>query len=114
MKLVETLVVRDEADIVETQIRHHLNLGVDFVIATDHGSVDGTTDILESYVRDGYLHRIAVEGELHDGLWRTQMARLASAEFGADWRSTPTRSSSGRRAARLSRNCLLTCLGRTG
>ena len=51
MKLVETLVVRDEADIVDAQIRHHLNLGVDFVIATDHGSTDGTTEILESYER---------------------------------------------------------------
>jgi Glycosyl transferase family 2 len=85
VKLVETLVVRDEADIVGAQIRHHLSLGVDFIVATDHGSVDGTTDILESYVGDGYLHRIAVEGDMHDGLWRTQMARLASTEFGADW-----------------------------
>ena len=48
MKLVETLVVRDEADIVSTQIRYHLNAGVDFVIAADHESQDGTTEILES------------------------------------------------------------------
>jgi hypothetical protein len=53
MRLVMTLVVRDEADIVEAQIAYHLNAGVDFVIAIDHRSVDGTTDILESYRRDG-------------------------------------------------------------
>jgi hypothetical protein len=85
VKLVETLVVRDEVDIVDAQIRHHLNLGIAFVIATDHGSVDGTTEILESYAREGHLHRIAVDGEMHDGEWRTHMARLAATGFGADW-----------------------------
>ena len=38
MKLVQTLVVRDEADIVDAQIAYHLNAGVDFVIASDHES----------------------------------------------------------------------------
>lgn len=85
VKLVETLVVRDEADIVDAQITYHLNAGVDFVIATDHGSRDGTTEILESYARDGYLRRIPVHGEMLDGAWRSHMARLAAAEHRADW-----------------------------
>lgn len=85
MKLVMTLLVRDEADIVDAQITHHLNAGVDFVIATDHGSIDGTTEILEEYASEGYLHRIAVTGEMYDGGWRTSMARLAATEHGADW-----------------------------
>lgn len=85
MKLVETLVVRDEADIVGAQIAYHLGAGVDFVIATDHGSSDGTSEILESYVREGYLLRIPVEGPMQDGSWRTRMARLAATEHGADW-----------------------------
>ena len=86
MKLVQTLVVRDEADIVDVQIRYHLNAGVDFVVATDHQSVDGTTDILESYVREGVLRRISVTDTImRDGPWRTHMARLAAMEHGADW-----------------------------
>ena len=86
MRVVETLVVRDEADIVERQITYHLNAGVDFVIATDHGSRDGTTDILESFARDGYLYRIAGEGPVvQETVWRTRMARLAATEYGADW-----------------------------
>ena len=85
MRLVQTLLVRDEADIVDTQIAYHLNAGVDFVIATDHESRDGTTDILESYARDGHLRRIPVTGEMLDGPWRTHMARLAATEHGADW-----------------------------
>jgi len=86
MKLVQTLVVRDEADIVDVQIRYHLNAGVDFVVATDHRSVDGTTEILESYARDGVLRRISVtDAVMQDGPWRTRMARLAATEHGADW-----------------------------
>lgn len=85
MKLVQTLLVRDEVDIVDAQIAYHLNAGVDFVIATDHESRDGTTEILESYASDGHLRRIAVSGEMLDGPWRTHMARLAATEHGADW-----------------------------
>jgi hypothetical protein len=85
MKLVQTLVVRDEADIVDDHIAYHLNAGVDFVIASDHESQDGTTEILEKYARDGCLHRITVRGQMKDGPWRTHMARLAAIEYGADW-----------------------------
>jgi len=94
MKLVQTLVVRDEADIVGEQIAYHLNAGVDFVIATDHESEDGTTQILERYVREGRLRLIRVQGEMRDGPWRTHMARLAAIEHGADWviKRTPTSS----------------------
>jgi Glycosyl transferase family 2 len=85
MILVETLVVRDEADILDDQVTYHLNAGVDFVIASDHGSTDGTTDILERHARDGHLLRLAVQGEMRDGPWRTHMARLAATEYHADW-----------------------------
>jgi Glycosyl transferase family 2 len=85
MKLVQTLVVRDEADIVDDHIAYHLNAGVDFVIASDHESQDGTTEILEKYARDGCLQRIPVSGQMRDGPWRTDMARLAATEHRADW-----------------------------
>jgi hypothetical protein len=80
-----TLVVRDEADIVDAQLAYHLNAGVDFVLATDHASSDGTTEILESYERAGYLRLFREQGEMRESDWRTRMARLAATEHGAHW-----------------------------
>ena len=86
MKLVLTVLARDEADVIDAQIAFHLNAGVDFVIATDNASQDGTADILESYARDGHLHVIDEPTEgLRQGEWVTRMARLAATDFGADW-----------------------------
>jgi hypothetical protein len=86
MKLVMTLLVRDEADVVDAQLAHHLEAGVDFVVATDNRSTDGTTEILERYAADGVLHLIREEGDdLRQTEWVTRMARLAASDFGADW-----------------------------
>jgi hypothetical protein len=85
VKLVQTLVVRDEADIVDTQIAYHLNAGVDFVLATDHDSRDGTTDVLQSYEERGVLRLFHERGEMRESVWRSQMARIAATEHGADW-----------------------------
>jgi len=86
MRLVMTLLVRDEADIVDAQIAFHLHAGVDFVIATDNRSQDGTTEILERYERAGVLHVIREQGdEMRQSEWVTRMARLAATDLGADW-----------------------------
>jgi len=86
MKLVMTLLVRDEADILDAQIAFHLHAGVDFVIATDNRSTDGSTEILERYERAGVLHLIREQGDdMRQSEWVTRMARLAATGFGADW-----------------------------
>jgi hypothetical protein len=86
MRIVMTLAARDEADIVDAQIAFHLHAGVDFVIATDNRSQDGTTGILERYERAGFLHLIHEPAEdMRQDVWVTRMARLAATEFEADW-----------------------------
>ena len=84
--LVLTLLVRDEADILGSTVDFHLSAGVDFVIATDHRSVDGSREILERYQRDGVLRLVHEDGEDFDSqAYRTRMARMAAEEYGADW-----------------------------
>ncbi len=86
MKLVVTVLARDEADVIEAQVAFHLNAGADFVIATDNNSRDGTTEILQAYAREGILRLIREPAEgLRQGEWVTRMARLAATEYGADW-----------------------------
>jgi hypothetical protein len=86
MKLVVTVLARDEADVIDAHVAFHLNAGADLVVATDNKSQDGTTEILERYERDGALHLIREPAEgLRQGEWVTRMARLAATEYGADW-----------------------------
>ncbi len=81
-----TVAARDEADIIGAQLAFHLNAGVDFVIATDHRSVDGTTEIFREFERAGYLELIEETSEgYQQSEWVTRMARLAATKHGADW-----------------------------
>ncbi len=85
MKLVLTLLCRDEADVLESMIRFHLDQGVDWIIATDNGSVDGSLKILQRYERGSRLQLLLEPEHTHDqAVWVTRMARMA-AEQGADW-----------------------------
>jgi hypothetical protein len=80
-----TLLVRDEADIVDACLRYHLDAGVDLVIATDHGSVDGTSDVLRGYERSGHVRLIRESGPIDQRSRVSRMARMAATEHGADW-----------------------------
>jgi hypothetical protein len=80
-----TLLARNEADIIDAHLAFHLNAGVDFVVAMDNGSEDGTREILESYARDGCLDLTHDDGDLMQEEWVTDMARRAATDFEADW-----------------------------
>ena len=95
VNLVETLVVRDEADIVDDQIAYHLNAGVDFVIATDHESVDGGPTSSSSTYATGAFGALRSQARCRMGrgapAWRGSL-RVSTARTGS---STPTPTSSG-------------------
>jgi Glycosyl transferase family 2 len=52
MKLFGAAMVRNESDIVEAFVRHNLAV-LDGLLVVDHGSIDGTSEILEALVREG-------------------------------------------------------------
>lgn len=86
MKLAMTLMVRDEADIVGAMLDHHLNQGVDVIIVTDNGSVDGTAELLADYERRGLIElRHDPEHRKQQAQTVTRMARDAAEQHGADW-----------------------------
>lgn len=86
MKLVMTLLIRDEQDILAANLEFHLAQGVDFFIVTDNNSVDASKEILQAYIKRGLVHYIfEVEDNYNQHAWVTRMARLAYTKFKADW-----------------------------
>ena len=55
------------------------------MVAVDHDSKDGTTEILRTWEREGHLCRIPRSGPFQEIEWRTGLARMAASDFGADW-----------------------------
>lgn len=86
-KLIMTLKVRDEEDILEANLRYHLALGVDSFVVTDNGSEDGTLEILSRFERAGLVHVMHESGSFRrDGRdWLSRMAQYAATELGATW-----------------------------
>lgn len=86
MKLVMTLLVRDEEDIIDWNIRYHMSRGVERFIVTDNRSMDETAEILRKYERVGVLTYIYEEtDDYSQDLWVSRMARLAHDQFQPDW-----------------------------
>lgn len=80
-----TLLARDEEDIIRHNIEFHLARGVDFIIATDNGSIDKTRDIFDEYRKNGILYLIDEPGrDKSQAAWNNRMARLAVEEYKAD------------------------------
>lgn len=81
-----TLLVRDEIDIIRTCLDYHFAEGVDFIVVTDNGSVDGTLDVLREYEAAGRIELIREPpSDYSQSHWVTRMARLASTRHKADW-----------------------------
>jgi len=86
MKIVMTLLVRDEDDIIGENLEYHLKNGVDFFIIKDHRSTDNTLSIIKEYEARG-LAKVLIETseEHHQALWVSEMAKSAFTDYGADW-----------------------------
>jgi glycosyltransferase involved in cell wall biosynthesis len=84
-KLVMTLLVRDEVDIIKYNIDYHISRGVDFIIATDNGSIDGTRDVLLKYQDMGILHLIdEASKDYSQAEWVNRMSKIAFEKYQPD------------------------------
>ena len=86
MRLFGVTMVRNEADVVEAFVRH--NLGVlDGLALVDHGSIDGTADILAKLQAEGLPLRVTPDPEpaYRQSATMTALARHALARDAADF-----------------------------
>lgn len=86
MRIVVTMMVRDEADIIGSVLENHLAQGVDQFVITDNGSVDGTAEILEEWAARGLIDlRHDPAHRKQQGETVSRMAREAATVHGATW-----------------------------
>jgi Glycosyl transferase family 2 len=86
MRLVLTLLARNNQDIVATNIDYHLAMGIDHVVVTDNLSTDETRNIVLQYVDRGVATLLDEPADdYNQSVWVTRMARLACSELAADW-----------------------------
>ncbi|MGN0234446.1 MAG: glycosyltransferase family 2 protein [Bacteroidaceae bacterium] len=86
-RLIMTLLVKNEADILEQNILFHKRMGVDWFIITDNASTDSTPQIIEKYVKKGWVLQYIQEpaSGYEQKKWVDRMVWLAKKRYKADW-----------------------------
>lgn len=85
MKLVMTLLVKNEADIIENNIRFHAAQGVDAFLVMDNNSDDKTPEILARLAKEfdvTVIHNPSMEYQ--QAQWMTSLANTARKNLKAD------------------------------
>lgn len=86
IKLVMTLLVRNEEDIIEENIRFHYAQGVDSFIVMDNLSTDRTASIVQNLSREidiEYLYQS--QDDYNQSSWVSEMAHRARTQHNANW-----------------------------
>lgn len=83
IKIIATLLIKNEEDIISKNIEHHINQGISQFIITDNSSTDKTRSIIEKYPE--VIDIIDEPDDSHrQSEWVTRMARLAC-KYNPDW-----------------------------
>lgn len=87
LKLIMTLVVKNEEDIIEQNIRFHYAMGCDGFIVSSHNCTDRTDLILEKLKQEGLVLEIIKRNSPNHqhSTWVNEMVRLAQKKYHADW-----------------------------
>lgn len=86
-RLIMTLLVKNEEQLLEANLRFHKAQGVDGFIITDNNSTDRTLDIIEQYRRKGWVLELIHEPgtDYAQKRWVDRMICLAKHKYHADW-----------------------------
>lgn len=86
-RLIMTLLVKNEEELLERNLLFHKAMGVDGFIVTDNNSTDRTPDILRRYAERGWVLEIIREPatDYAQKVWVDRMIWRAKTCHGADW-----------------------------
>lgn len=86
-RVIMTLLVKNEEELLEQNLLFHKAMGVDGFIITDNNSTDGTPAIIQKYREKGWV--LEAISETSSGYeqkrWVDRMVCLAITRYGADW-----------------------------
>ncbi len=83
-RIIMTILVKNEDDIIEQNIRVHASLGVDAFVVMDNDSTDNTKEILHRLQKEFEIVVIEEKGLYNQAKWMKQLAFQAK-KLGADW-----------------------------
>ena len=78
------MLVRNEADILRTNLLHHFGLGIEQFLIIDNGSTDGTDLVLQEMAKTGRVQWLSEPGPYYQSEITTELACEAHLR-GADW-----------------------------
>jgi len=83
--IVMTILVKDEIDIIEKNIRVHAKLGVDAFVVMDNNSTDGTREKLEELAQEFEITIIDEKGLYNQAKWMKKLAKTAKNKYNPRW-----------------------------
>lgn len=86
-RIIMTLLVKDEEELLAHNLEFHHAMGVDGFIVTDNNSTDHTPDIIRQYTAKGWILESILERGTNyaQKQWVDRMAWMAKRRYGADW-----------------------------
>lgn len=86
-RLIMTLLVKDEDDMLEENLIFHKAMGVDGFIITDNNSSDRTPEIIRKYKDKGWILEVVEEKatDYQQKKWVDRMIWKAKKDYKADW-----------------------------
>lgn len=86
-RLIMTLLVKDEEQMLERNLIFHKQMGVDAFIITNNNSTDSTSKIIEEYKQKGWIIEVINETATNyeQKEWIDRMIWRAKTKFKADW-----------------------------
>lgn len=86
-RIIMTLLVKNEQDLLEANLQFHKAMGVDAFIVTDNNSTDATPEIIRKYVQKGWIVKVINETatDYEQKNWVDRMIWMAKTRYQADW-----------------------------
>jgi len=85
IKLSMVILVKNEEDIIEKNIKFHSKMGIDSFVIMDNNSDDNTRDILKELQKEYELTIISEKGDYKQSKFMTKLAKIAKQKYKPDW-----------------------------